>query len=171
TVTVQDTQPPTITCPANRTVPNTTGQCGANVSFTATATDNCSPPQAAPTVSCSPSSGSFFNVGTTTVTCTASDASPNSPDTICTFTVRVNDTQAPTITCPASFTTGATSASGAPVTYATPTRTDNCPGVSTPTCTPASGATFPIGTTTVNCTVSDAAGNSASCCFTVTGDS
>src|SRR5262249_31276993 len=34
--------------------------------------------------------------------------------------------------------------------------------------TPASGSTFPLGTTTVNCTATDAAGNTATCSFTVT---
>jgi hypothetical protein len=167
TVTVQDTQAPSLTCPSNITRSNDLNQCGASVTYTTpTATDNC--PSPAPTVSCLPASGTFFVVGTTTVTCTASDASPNSPNTTCTFTVRVNDTQAPAITCPASFTIGATSASGASATYTTPTSSDNCPGGGTPTCTPASGATFPIGTTTVNCTVSDAAGNTNACSFTVT---
>src|SRR5262249_29560737 len=37
----------------------------------------------------------------------------------------------------------------------------------TPVCNPPSGSTFPIGTTTVTCTVSDACGNTASCSFTV----
>jgi Ca2+-binding RTX toxin-like protein len=36
------------------------------------------------------------------------------------------------------------------------------------TCTPASGSTFPIGTTTVNCEATDAAGNRATASFTIT---
>ncbi|MGC8952805.1 HYR domain-containing protein, partial [Chloroflexus sp.] len=36
------------------------------------------------------------------------------------------------------------------------------------TCTPASGSTFPLGTTTVTCTATDAAGNTASGSFTIT---
>jgi hypothetical protein len=36
------------------------------------------------------------------------------------------------------------------------------------TCTPASGSTFPIGTTTVNCEATDAAGNVGTALFTVT---
>ena len=47
---------------------------GAAVSFTATATDNC---DANPGISCTPSSGSTFHLGTSTVTCTATDASGN----------------------------------------------------------------------------------------------
>jgi hypothetical protein len=72
-VTVKDTMPPQIACPANLTVP-----CNINllepVTFMVTATDNCDP---APVVTCTPASGSGFAVGTSTVKCTASDASGN----------------------------------------------------------------------------------------------
>ncbi|HIN98578.1 MAG TPA: hypothetical protein EYN07_04990, partial [Flavobacteriaceae bacterium] len=40
-VTVEDNDPPVITCPADITVDNDPGQCGAIVNFAATATDNC----------------------------------------------------------------------------------------------------------------------------------
>jgi hypothetical protein len=40
--------------------------------------------------------------------------------------------------------------------------------VGAPSCVPPSGSTFALGTTTVNCNVSDASGNPASCSFTVT---
>src|SRR5206468_9717651 len=72
-----------------------------------------------------------------------------------------------TITCPANITTPATSASGAVVNYPPPTASDNCPGVTTAS-NPPSGSTFPIGTTTVTSTATDAKGNTASCTFTVT---
>ena len=74
-VTVADTTPPALVgVPADRSV--TTGdQAGAPVTFTApTATDAADP---APTVACSPASGSTFPVGRTTVTCTAQDATGN----------------------------------------------------------------------------------------------
>lgn len=114
-----------------------------------------------------PASGSFFPVGTTTVTSTATDGAGNTAS--CTFTVRVNDTQAPVITCPANITvTTATGSCTAPVTYAV-TATDNCPGVTTAlTAGLASGASFPIGVTTVTHRATDAAGNITSCSFTVT---
>src|SRR5262249_38763837 len=35
-------------------------------------------------------------------------------------------------------------------------------------CSPPSGSSFPVGATTVTCTATDAAGNSASCSFTIT---
>jgi CSLREA domain-containing protein len=149
----------TITCPSNITTTNDSGQCGATVTYTSpTTTGSCG------TVTCTPSSGSFFPVGTTTVTCTTT-AGPS-----CSFTVTVNDAQPPTITCPANLTTpeNPPGSGGAVVTYSAPTVSDNCPGVGAPSCTPSSGSTFPVGTTTVTCTVSDAAGNTAQCTFTVT---
>ena len=165
TVTVQDTIPPTITCPANVTQCNDTNQCSAVVSYPAPGVnDNC--PNA--TAACSPASGSSFPKGTTTVTCTATDAAGNQSSP-CTFTVTVNDCQNPTITCPANITRGTDpNQCSAVVSYPPPAVSDNCPGVGTPTCAPASGSTFPKGTTTVSCSVKDAVNNSASCSFTVT---
>ena len=114
-----------------------------------------------------PASGSFFAVGTTTVTSTATDGAGNTAS--CTFTVRVNDTQAPVITCPANITvTTAVGLCTAPVTYAV-TATDNCPGVVTAlTAGLASGTNFPIGVTTVTYRATDVAGNISTCSFTVT---
>src|SRR6185503_18719974 len=124
-------------------------------------------------VTCTPASASFFPVGTTTVTCTASGGQISAPGggSSCTFTVTVNDTQPPTITCPANITVGNDpNQCGAVVTYPPPTVSDNCPGVGVPQCSPASGAFFPVGTTTVTCTVADASPNSpdATCTFTIT---
>ena len=161
TVKVNDTQPPTVSCPANITVPATTGQCGAVVNFTVTASDNCP----GVTVAASPSSGSFFPKGTTTVMATATDASGNTAT--CSFTVTVNDTQPPTITCPPNQSVSIPA--GQPcgtVNYPAPTASDNCPGVAV-VCNPPSGSCFPNGTTTVTCTATDTSGNMASCSFTV----
>jgi hypothetical protein len=82
-VHVHDTTPPSVTCPANITVPATTA-AGATVTFSVAASDNCDPN---PTVSCSPTSGSTFPIGLTTVTCKATDASGKTAT--CTFTVYV----------------------------------------------------------------------------------
>jgi len=165
TVTINDTQPPTITCPANITVSNDPGQCGAVVNYPPpTVSDNC-PGVGAPT--CAPASGSFFQKGTTTVTCNVLDAVGNTA--ACSFTITVNDTQPPTITCPANITqSNDPNQCGAVVNYPPPTVSDNCPGVGAPVCVPASGTFFPVGTTTVTCTVADAVGNTAACSFTIT---
>jgi hypothetical protein len=149
----------TITCPSNITVSNDPNQCGAVVNYPApTTTGTCG------TVTCSPASGSFFPVGTTTVTCTTS-AGPSCP-----FTITVVDTQPPSITCPGNVT--AVAAVSCPNTLSTtvnfppPVASDNCPGV-TVVCVPPSGSIFPVGTTTVTCTATDASGNTATCSFTV----
>ncbi len=166
-VTVTDTTPPTVTCPASVTQATDVGQCAAVVSYTTpTAIDACT----GATVVCSPASGSAFPIGTTTVSCTATDGAGNAGT--CSFTVTVADTQPPTIACPANVTAQANTTqgtqSGALVAYPSPTVSDLCPGVGAPICAPASGSFFPVGTTTVTCTVTDAAANSASCSFTVT---
>jgi hypothetical protein len=159
--TTTDVTPPSITCPSNITVNNATDQCGAAVTYTATASDNCP----GVSVSYSPVSGTFFPVGTTTVTATATDASGNSSS--CTFTVTVADVQNPSITCPANITVNNTADQcGANVTFSA-TASDNCPGVVI-SYSPVSGSFFPVGTTTVTATATDASGNSSSCTFTVT---
>jgi X-Pro dipeptidyl-peptidase len=76
------------------------------------------------------------------------------------------DTVAPTLHLPADITVDATSPAGAVVTY-TATATDNEDPDPSIHCLPASGSTFPIGTTTVNCTATDASGNSSRGSFTV----
>jgi len=90
-VMVKDTQPPVITCPANISKFNDRGVCGAIVTFTPLATDNC--PKV--TVTSSPASGSFFPVGVTTVTSTATDSSGNK--TTCSFMITVTDNEPPVI--------------------------------------------------------------------------
>jgi HYR domain-containing protein len=89
----------------------------------------------------------------------------------CTFTVTVNDTQPPTITCPANVTAVtdqecSAAAACVVVNFAPPTASDNCPGVVV-VCNPPSGSCFPTGTTTVTCTATDASGNTATCSFAV----
>jgi len=85
----------------------------------------------------------------------------------CTFTVTVNDTQPPVITCPANI-TAATPTVNSPCTVVnfTTTASDNCPGV-TVVCNPPSGSCFPVGVTTVTCTATDAHSNTATCSFTI----
>ncbi len=85
TVTVVDTTPPTIACPVSQTV-NATSLSGAVVLFgLPIASDNCS----IASVTCSPVSGSTFAIGTTTVTCIATDGSGNT--STCSFTVKVKN--------------------------------------------------------------------------------
>ncbi|MFL5346256.1 MAG: FG-GAP-like repeat-containing protein [Hyalangium sp.] len=160
TVTVVDTTAPAVSCPASQTI-DTCSTEGAVASFQASATDNCG---AAP-VQCSAASGGTFAVGTTAVTCTSADGSGNT--SACSFNVTVRpETTPPTISCPAPIVLNAC-AEGGPVATFNVTATDNC-GAATVTCSHASGSTFPVGTTDVTCTATDALGNTASCGFTVT---
>ncbi len=167
TVTVVDNQLPTITCPANQSVNAGLGQCNATVTFTApTGSDNCPSPVTVQTAGLA--SGASFPVGVTTNTFRVTDAASNTAT--CSFTVTVVDNQLPTITCPANQSVNATvSQCSASVTYSTPSGADNCPSpVTTQTAGLASGASFSVGVTTNTFRVTDAAGNTATCSFTVT---
>ena len=79
----------------------------------------------------------------------------------------VNDTIPPVLALPAPAPTEATSTAGAVVNY-TATATDNTDGRVTAACAPPSGSTFRLGTTRVNCSAHDSAGNTSSGSFTVT---
>ena len=70
------------------------------------------------------------------------------------------------LTCSADVSVLASNAAGAVVTY-TSSAAGGCPPV-TVNCNPPSGSTFPIGTTTVTCTASDACGQTVTCSFHVT---
>lgn len=168
-VIVQDTTKPELSnLPADISV-DATSSDGAAVTYSApTATDTV---DRAPAVGCAPTSGSTFSVGTTTVTCTATDTAGNQRTG--TFNVTVadpRDTEAPVLgSMPANVLATATSANGAVVTYSAPTATDNKDASPSVSCTRASGSTFALGTTTVSCTATDASDNtSASRSFTVT---
>jgi hypothetical protein len=82
-----------LSCPLDITVPNDHDAAGAVVNYPATTyVGNCG------RVSSSPASGSFFSLGSTVVTTTATrlDGSFDS----CIFNIHVNDTQFPTVSVP-----------------------------------------------------------------------
>lgn len=86
------------------------------------------------------------------------------------FTINITppaDSTPPTLHLPGNMTAEATSASGANVTFST-TADDTNPEHPNVTCVPASGSLFGLGTTTVNCSATDAANNTANGSFTVT---
>ena len=85
------TGPCVLNCPTNIEVSSDAGACGAIVNYPMpTYTGNCG------TVTASQASGTFFPVGTTTVTITGTrlDGSTDS----CSFTVTVKDTEPPSVT-------------------------------------------------------------------------
>jgi hypothetical protein len=92
-VTVEDREAPAITCPSDIVQANDPGLCSAVVRYEVTATDNCP----GVTVECSPASGSTFDKGATTVECVATDGA--GIRSRCSFTVTVEDREAPVVTC------------------------------------------------------------------------
>jgi hypothetical protein len=160
-VTVVDTTAPVLGDMPAVPVAEATGADGAVVVYTAPgATDIFGA-----TVSCSPASGSTFALGVTTVTCVATDG--NGLTSTGTFNVTVADTTAPTLVKPADITgVEATSGAGATVNFPLPVVSDAV-GVASLSCVPASGSTFALGTTSVSCTATDAAGNASQTAFSV----
>ncbi|WP_157514471.1 HYR domain-containing protein, partial [Mangrovimonas sp. TPBH4] len=117
-------------------------------------------------MSVSPSTFDCSSVGGNTVTLTVTDVNGNV--STCSSTVTVQDNITPTITCPSNITlNNDTNVCGAAATWTAPTGNDNCTGF-TISSTHASGDIFPVGTTTVTYTITDASGNNASCSFNVT---
>ncbi len=166
TVTVVDTTPPVIAhhndVTAEATSPTTTVVTYTNP----TATDLV---DGTTTVICNPASGSAFNFGANTVTCTSTDAHSNTATS--TFAVTVVDTTPPTINgTPGNMVVVANATGGASaVTYTLPTATDIVDVTDPVTCSLASGSFFPLGVNTVTCNSQDKAGNkAASTSFTVT---
>lgn len=163
-VTVRDTVPPQIAnVPQNQLV-EATGAAGTIVTFsTPTATDLVS---GSVVVTCTPPSGSMFPVGTTTVNAVAQDNAGNLRSA--SFTVTVSDTIAPQLPAlPANIAVDATNPQGAVVNFGPLIATDLVDGGVPLVCSPSSGSTFPIGVTTVQCSATDAAGNTATASFPV----
>jgi HYR domain len=176
---------PTIVTPDSPlVVANDPGKAGAVVTFVVTATDGPSGSTLDASldvaaldvaalsvaaldvaVTCDPVSGSFFSVGTTTVTCTASDELGN--DSVASFDVTVTDEEAPTIAeVPDVQATAAGAGGTVIVTYDLPAGSDVA-GAASVECVPPSGSAFPIGDTTVTCTATDDAGNTSTTTFVV----
>ena len=165
-----DTSVPTLTVPANVVVDNDEGVCGAQVDLIATADDDCGLVTITNNITGTNDASGFYEVGTTTILWTATDECGNtvSGQTI----VTVNDTEAPSITCPQDITIGADPEScDAFVNVPWPEFSDNCNVnsiVNSYTGTANASTTYPIGTTEITWTVTDEYGNTAECTMTVT---
>lgn len=114
---------------------------------------------------CAPSPGDVLALGTTTVTCTATDTAGATGSG--SFVVEVVDTVAPHLELPADLEIETADPVGAAVTWPDPVATDTVDGSVVVACLPASGSTFPVGTTTVTCEAADASGNSTDASFDV----
>jgi HYR domain-containing protein len=162
-VTVKDTTPPKLSSLINITK-EATGRSGSQVTYSATSSDVVYG-TVAPV--CSPPSGSLFPLGTTTVTCTATDGSGNTATK--TFRVTVKDTTPPNLTFSISNLVIRAEGRTTPVSYSRyVTSSDVVYGTVAPVCSPPSGSLFPLGTTTVTCTATDGSGNTATKTFRVT---
>jgi hypothetical protein len=161
TITVQDTTPPSITCPSAVTV-----QCDAGVPLSnfagGTTSDNCDP---SPVVTHVRDVAVGSCPKTITRTYRATDACGNTND--CTQTITVHDTTPPSIICPTNRIVGSDAglctASG--VSLGTPIASDNCGVASVTNNAP---AVYPFGDTFVTWTVIDGCGNTNACVQRVT---
>ncbi len=157
TITVVDTTPPSIACPAPITA-EATSFAGAMVNpGSAVASDT------AGLVTITGPAVGTYKLGTTTVTYTATDQSGNQSS--CTTTITVVDTTPPSITCPAPITAEATSPAGAMVNPGSALASDTAGPV---TITGPAVGTYPLGTTTVTYTATDQSGNQSSCNSSIT---
>jgi large repetitive protein len=174
-VIVVDRVPPVLNCPTVA-IPNLPGRNFSNISsYPATATDNVN----VTSFNCSPQPAGFaYPIGTTSVTCTASDARGNAQS--CTFPVNVLDDESPVVTCPASFRNGTLNSTNITVTFPRAVASDNLAVTSSslvvtfdqvdvallPTATT---YTFPTwGTAAFTYRAMDAAGHMGLCFWTVT---
>jgi hypothetical protein len=167
-ITFQDQDPPTVTCPGNTTValnPNCQAQV-PNYAGQSSASDNCT---ASPTITQSPAPNSLFTGGGPhTVTITATDGASN-PAT-CTFQVSGVDAVPPTVTCPATQTLALDPQCNGLLPDYGPlaNATDNCTGSPAKTQVPAPGTSFAgPGTTSVTITATDGSSLTDDCTFTV----
>lgn len=155
--------PPTIASPGNLNAGSAPGQCGAFVSFAAGATGSPTP-----VISYSHPSGSFFPVGTTTVTATATNSCGSASTT---FAVTVADVEPPSIAATNLTRSSDPGACSAVIAELGATASDNCGGA---TLTGARNdgaamtAPFPVGTTTITWTATDGMGNTATAAQAVT---
>ena len=178
-ITINDTQKPNITCPANQTRSTDPGLCSAVVTYpTPKGTDNCGLPTGQPVwisggttpATSGGNSIATFQKGINTVTWRATDGAGLT--NTCTFRVTVNDTEAPALTCPAAMhLSTATNTCSAVATYTNPTFTDNCApttGTAVRISGLVSGSAFPLGNSNVVFQATDAAGNTRRCTMVVT---
>ncbi len=161
TVTVVDTTPPIISDIPAPVVAEQNNRNGTSVILTLPrAFDVC---DANPVVTSD--APAVFPLGKTTVTFTAVDASGNASQA--STSVTIVDTTPPAIThVPAPQTVKTSNKNGVAVALTLPTATDICDAA--PKVTSDAPAIFPIGTTTVTFTATDASGNSSHASTTVT---
>jgi hypothetical protein len=165
-----DLLPPVLSnCPSNINLQSTTASGASTVTWVApTVFDSCT----ATTLVSNFHPGDMFQVGSSTVIYTASDAAGNTAG--CSFQVSITaapqpcnpDVVAPTILgCPMPI-VASTNANTATVNWQAPTALDSC-GAVTIVGSHIPGTDFPIGLQVITYTATDASGNTATCQFNV----
>jgi hypothetical protein len=152
---------PVLTAPASQTVPADAGQCSASVAFAGSATGTPMPTIAytlpgGPAISLP----YVFPVGTTTVTATATNSCGDTDSK--TFTVTVQDKQAPTVRTQNISVALANGMATITATQVNNGSSDNCSGALTYSLSKSIFSCANIGPNTVMLTVTDASGNLAS---------
>ena len=189
TIIVEDTEAPVVVCPADEVISTDEGLCEAGFTWIHPDTsDNCGVTMLeivyqnpdgtleGPTVVMPGMMETrVFTLGETLITYTITDQAGNTSS--CSWTVRVEDNEAPMITCIGDTTLYADA--DCVFTQTTsgfdPVVSDNCPGTTllhdylfAPNQSTLAGATFSIGSTQINWTLTDAAGNTSTCSYVIT---
>ena len=166
-VQINDIEAPEITCPADITLNNDPGACGAVVDYALpVGIDNCADAQTIQLAGIAP--GGLFPVGTTVNTFEVTDASGNTAT--CSFNVTVADNEQPVFECPEDLVIpNDPGLCGAVLTFTDPVVTENCGTVTIiQTDGPSSGSEFPVGVTILGFQATDSNGNVSNCSYTVT---
>ncbi|MGY6274995.1 CARDB domain-containing protein [Methylomonas sp. MgM2] len=151
-----DNTPPVLSLPAD-IIAEATGPDGAIVTFSATANDVVDGPI---TPTCMPVSGDMFALGSTNVSCSATDKAGNTANG--SFNVTVRDTMSPVLVCPADVSV----MQGQQPVLGTPSVLDSVDP--SPQLSNNAPANFSTGNTAVIWSATDASGNQASCAQQVT---
>ncbi|MCK4677640.1 MAG: HYR domain-containing protein, partial [Bacteroidales bacterium] len=170
-VTVIDSEEPTIECPLDIVQGADPGVCEAYVIVpTPVTSDNCGVQWVTNSYTGSNNASDVYPIGSTTVVWTVIDLSGNTAT--CSMTVTVIDTEAPTIVCPDNITVNNDPGlCEAFVTVPSPTVWDNCEIQSITNDfngTADASGDYQVGTTAVEWTVTDVSGNSTSCTMEIT---
>ncbi len=159
--------PPVIACPADITANNDAGVCTAVVNFANAIAFDIEDGVITTTQTGGPASGSAFPLGATTVEFSATDSDGNT--VTCEFTVTVVDNENPVAVCQnvtvdLDPVTGTANITGADLDNGS---SDNC-GIASITLSKSAFSCADVGDNTVTVTVTDNAGNTATCTATVT---
>jgi hypothetical protein len=154
---------PVVTVPGDQVVEGDTVGGWTAVYPGVSATDAEDDPD--PTPVCSPAAGEVLPLGTTTVSCTATDTGGKTATAD--FDVTVVDTTAPSLTVASDQQVTTDDPNGTTLSYDPPAVADVVDPNPDVVCDPLDGAAIPVGTTTVMCSATDASANAASASFDV----